>query len=373
MPAIALDYFLPADVYGDDPLTPEIEPVIPFALGVRAKNNGGGTARNLRIDSAQPRIVENAQGLLIGFAIEASEVNGNPGTNSLKVALGDIAPNRSANARWIMSCTLSGKFVDFQAAFSHADELGGQLTSLITQAVPHLLVRDVLVDLPGRDGIRDFLAADGDILRVYESEGTDTAAVDQSGMTALTLNGLSANLAAPATAGFFFAKLNDPFGGTKALADAVRSDGKRIKPDNVRLSRTFVKGAGWRYFVNLFDANSPGGYTLVFAEPSANPQAPVLALVAVAMSGVAAMAWSANFSERKKTSAAPSAALGARKKTGRMFSRRLFKISFWTPMERIPAAREATPTSAPVPARLPWVAWKSATPSPMAALAERTA
>ncbi len=159
---------------------------------MRAKNNGSGTARNLRIDSAQPRIVENLQGLLIGFAIEGSEVNGSPATNSLQVALGDIAPNRAAVARWIMTCTLSGKFVDFQAAFSHADELGGQLTSLITQAAPHFLVRDVLVDLPGRDGVRDFLAADGDVLRVYESEGLDTVVVDQSAAAALSLNGLSA-------------------------------------------------------------------------------------------------------------------------------------------------------------------------------------
>ncbi len=276
MPTIALDYFLPSDVYGDDPLTAEIEPIVPFALGVRAKNNGSGTARNLRIDSAQPRIVENAQGLLIGFSIEGSEVNGSPATNSLQVALGDIAPNRCANARWIMSCTLSGKFVDFQAVFSHADELGGQLTSLITQAATHFLVRDVLVDLPGRDGVRDFLAADGDVLRVYESEGIDTVAVDQSAAAALTLNGLSANLIAPPTAGFFHVRLTDPFAGTKVLGEVVRTDGKRVKPENAWLSKTFVKGAGWQYFLHLFDANTPGGYTLLFAEPTAGAQAPVL-------------------------------------------------------------------------------------------------
>jgi hypothetical protein len=244
MPTIALDYFLPSDVYGDDPLTAEIEPIVPFSLGVRAKNNGSGIAKNLRVDSAQPRIVENAQGLLIGFTIEGSEVNGNPATNSLQVPLGDIAPNRCATARWIMSCTLSGKFVDFQAAFSHADELGGQLTSLVNQAGTHLLVRDVLVDLPGRDTIRDFLAADGDVLRVYESEGLDTVVAEQSAAAALTLNGLSASLTAPPTAGFFYVRLADPLAGTKALGEVVRTDGKRVKPENVWLSKTFVKGTG---------------------------------------------------------------------------------------------------------------------------------
>ncbi len=75
-------------------------------------------------------------------------------------------------------------------------------------------------------------------------------------------------------------RLTDPFAGTKVLGEVLRTDGKRVKPENAWLSKTFVKGAGWQYFVNLFDANTPGGYTLLFAEPSANPQAPVLQLVA---------------------------------------------------------------------------------------------
>ena len=56
MPELTLDYFLPTDVYGDDAFTPEIEPPIPFFLGVRVKNNGAGVARSLKIDSAQPKI-----------------------------------------------------------------------------------------------------------------------------------------------------------------------------------------------------------------------------------------------------------------------------------------------------------------------------
>ncbi len=40
MPMLTLDYFLPTDVYGDDAFTTEIEPPVPFNLGVRVKNNG---------------------------------------------------------------------------------------------------------------------------------------------------------------------------------------------------------------------------------------------------------------------------------------------------------------------------------------------
>ncbi len=131
MPELTLDYFIPSDVYGDDAFTTEIEPPVPFSLGVRVKNTGFGVAGNLKIDSAQPKIVENEQGLLIGFSIQGSEVDGQPATDSLLVNFGDIDPNTSKIARWTMICTLSGQFVDFTAEFSHSDELGGELTSLL--------------------------------------------------------------------------------------------------------------------------------------------------------------------------------------------------------------------------------------------------
>lgn len=41
-------------------------------------------AKAVKIDSAQPRILDNDQGLLVGFAIEGSEVNGRPATKSLE-------------------------------------------------------------------------------------------------------------------------------------------------------------------------------------------------------------------------------------------------------------------------------------------------
>lgn len=72
MPILALDYFLPIDVLGDDPATTPIEPVVPFPLGLRLRNVGAGIAKNLKIDSGQPKIVENYQGLLLNFAITGS-------------------------------------------------------------------------------------------------------------------------------------------------------------------------------------------------------------------------------------------------------------------------------------------------------------
>ncbi len=44
---LVLDYFLPNQVYADDAFTAEVEPPVPFYLGVRVANNGFGTAMYL--------------------------------------------------------------------------------------------------------------------------------------------------------------------------------------------------------------------------------------------------------------------------------------------------------------------------------------
>ncbi|MFH1147686.1 MAG: PKD domain-containing protein [Pseudomonadota bacterium] len=284
MPEMVLDYFLPDQVYGDDPFTPEIEPEIPFSLGVRVRNNGHGVARHLRIDSAQPKIVENELGLLIGFAIKGSEVNGKLATESLLVNFGDIESNAAAVARWIMTCSLSGRFVEFAAEYSHSDELGGELTSLIEAVNTHFLVHDVLVDLPGRDGIKDFLAKDGDVYRVYESDNVDTAVPDQSSFASLHFDRQSGTetrytLSAPITAGFVYLELPDPCNGSKILKQVIRSDGKLIKPENSWLSKTREGSDPWRHFYNIFDANSTGSYTVIFDDPSSMPDPPALQFI----------------------------------------------------------------------------------------------
>ncbi len=279
MPEIALDYFLPFDVYGDDAFTSQIEPPLPFSLGLRVRNTGHGVAKKIKIDSAQPKIVENEQGLLIGFNIESSEVNGKSSPNSLLADMGNIDPDGAATARWNMSCTLSGKFVEFSAGFSHSDELGGELTSLISDAHTHLLVHDVLVDLPGRDTVRDFLAKDADLYRVYESDAVDTEVTDQSGSSTLQVSDNTGALTIPPAAGFMYAGLNDPFDGQKSIKEVIRSDGKIIKPENVWMSGTRAEDHSWRYYINLFDVDTTGTYIVKFVEASDLPLPPVLQFI----------------------------------------------------------------------------------------------
>lgn len=282
LPLLTLDYFLTQDVFGDDPLTAEIEAVEPFTLGVRVKNTGFAAAKNLKIDSAQPTIVENNQGLLINFKLTGSYVNDAPAQNTLLINFGDIAAATSKTGRWIMESSLAGKFTEFTAKFSHADELGGTLTSLIQATNAHLLIRDVRVDLPGRDLVRDFLGKDGDVLRVYESDGLDTIVTDRTADATLTVSGgNNFRLVFPPTAGFAYVRLQDPFSGQKVLANVVRSDAKTLLTENVWLSKTRNKDTKvWQYWINFFDVNSTGVYDTQFQEPVGIARPPALQFIA---------------------------------------------------------------------------------------------
>jgi hypothetical protein len=284
LPELTLDYFLTQFVYADDAFTQQIEASVPFTLGVRIQNNGTGSAKHVAIDSAQPKIVENEQGLLINFEIIGSEVNLQPAAPTLLIDFGDIASGKASTGRWSMITTLSGEFTEFTAEFSHADELGGAVTSILEATNTHFLLRDVLVDVPGRDGVRDFLADDGGALRVYESDNVDTVVTNQSTTATLQFSSQNGpnyvyNLTTAATAGFMYAKLPDPFSGTRVVADALRLDGKRIPLHNVWFSKVRDINNNWVYSLNIFDANSSGQYQVTFQDIVMIPAAPVIQFI----------------------------------------------------------------------------------------------
>ena len=279
MPELWLDYFLPYDVNGDNPYTDEVEPPEPFPLGVRVANKGYGAAKNLKIESSQPKIVENELGLLIAFQIIGSEVQGETSTPSLLVDFGTIGAGAAKVARWLMTATLQGKFIEFSATFTHADELGGELTSLIEEVNTHTLIRDVLVDLPGRDTIIDFLAQDGTTLKVYESDLIDTEALDISSASSIAQSGATWVITVPPTAGFSYLEIPDPLFGAKDVLTAVRSDGKVLPSRNAWTSRHWIKlSQSYAHKINLFDTGNPLGlsYTLTLGKKVADNNAPVL-------------------------------------------------------------------------------------------------
>ncbi len=284
MPLLTLDYFLPRDVFADDPLTQsQIEPIEPFTLGVRVQNNGSGTAQQLKIESAQPEIVENDQGLLIDFRLLDSYVQDQPIENTLLLNFGDIPSNESKMGRWNMSTTLSGRFTEFTADFTHADELGGELTSLLEEVNTHTLVRDVLVDEPGRDTVRDFLADDIDEFRVYESNSTTSVVNNVSDVA--QFSGIGNNryrFSFGPVLGFAYAELPDPFNGSKEVRRVVRSDGKEISLNNVWFAKRYNRTTRQISFhINLFDSNTSGNYVVELGDPVRVPLPPLIQFISL--------------------------------------------------------------------------------------------
>jgi hypothetical protein len=261
-PLLTLDYFLPGEVYGDDPFTAEEEPPIPFSFGVRVKNEGKGVSYKTMIDSAQPKIVENKKNLLVDFNILGSYIGNQSTGKSLLLNFGDIDAGATTVGRWNMSASLSGTFTDFNATFTHADTLGGAVTSLLKATNTHTLIHDVKVDLPDSDNVTDFLALDGDVVRLYQSNGADSEVTEQSNQAALKAASDGYQLTFPATSGFVYTKVADPFKGSKQPHDVVRSDGKRLLNDNIWLSKSRNKDLSWSYYVNVFDHDSTGQYKL---------------------------------------------------------------------------------------------------------------
>lgn len=272
MPRLTLDYFLPSEVNGDDPFTDYIEEPEPFSLGVRIKNAGYGPAKNLKIDSSQPKIVENKQGLLVSFLLHGCTIDDQPAAPTLLADFGTIAGGTTKVARWIMTSSLYGRFVDFTATFSHADDLGGRLTSLIEQVNARLMIHDVLVDLPGRDNVRDFLAyrlTNGTDPRAYESSGVDSVVNEISSSSSLASAGGAWKLNNPGADGLLYAKVTDPNGGRRKITSVLRADGKNIPSTNAWLSKTYNATARtYSYYFNLFDSGNAAGlaYTVQFED-----------------------------------------------------------------------------------------------------------
>lgn len=273
---LVLQYFQSRNVYSDDPFTDAIEPAEPFYLGLIAKNEGAGAAKNLRITSAQPKIVENEKGLLIHFQIIGSRVGDNELSPSLMVDLGTIPPGGSSVAEWVLLSSLQGKFIEYSATFEHIDTLGITNQSLIDHVEIHELIRPVLADRAGDDKQPDFLVndiPDKDNLpdTLYFSEGL-IAPVDQAtdGKTdaTISLQNLQTILSATQPPGWSYLELPDP-GPDFKLWSVKRSDGKPIKVgDNVwTTDRTFpssIAGAVREHRLHLLDFNGTGRYTLTY-------------------------------------------------------------------------------------------------------------
>ncbi|HEX4046645.1 MAG TPA: Ig-like domain-containing protein, partial [Elusimicrobiota bacterium] len=319
-PAINLQYVLPYEVFADEPLTPIIEPIEPFPLGVRITNVGYGPANNFQINSAQPTIVDNKQGLALNVNILATVVSSQTIPNTLLIPFGNVPPNGVAQAQWIMSTTLSGRFISFTSTFTHAADLGGQLTSLIQNTTTYTLLHAVLVDLPGRDQTPDFLVNEsmdrGAMQAVLDSGYQPPAEAilesDQPvplpvseipGALSGTLSGTNGALTYRFTQGvssnvWVHSYVPFPYGNTVALSYVARGDGKILNSNNAWISKHFdITTVSDIYWLNILDlTTTTNTYTVQFSSVGLDiPPAAVADLNAVTVSsgGAINLTWNA--------------------------------------------------------------------------------
>jgi Ca2+-binding RTX toxin-like protein len=267
-----LDYFQSRNVYGDDPFTDATEISVPFDLAVLVQNQGYGDAKNLRITSSQPEIVDNEKGLLIDFNIIGSQLNGQDVSPSLAVNFGDIKPGETAVADWLLKSTLQGKFIEYKATFEHINGLGNKELSLIKEVKIHELIHIVKAS---SDSLPDFLVDDQFDAKFYPDtlyfgNGTtspvtaiDTATVDAT----VTIFDLEAEITLNATSGWNYIRLVDPANGQFQIKELRRSDGTLINVDNIwRTDRTFPATGRPKYenILHFLDYNSTGSYTISY-------------------------------------------------------------------------------------------------------------
>jgi hypothetical protein len=272
-----LDYFHQRDVFADDPFTTQIETSVPYELAVLVKNQGKGVAKNLKITSGQPKIIENEKGLLIDFQIIGSEVNGQGVSPSLTVDFGNIDAGGTAVADWLLKSTLQGKFIDYKATFEHINSLGKAELSLIKEVKIHELIHSVNVNHANPDNLDDFLVNETiddqftpDII-YFSSGGTapvkavKNATIDSPA----TLNDLTVQISATVENGWTYFRLAEPSNSQFDIVKILRSDGTEIGLDNLwTTDRTFPETGRPTYenILHFVDNTTAGNttYTIVY-------------------------------------------------------------------------------------------------------------
>jgi hypothetical protein len=291
-PSLQVKYFLERDVYSDDPFTADVvEPAVPFSLGIMVVNNGYGTAKDVSITSSLPKIVDNEKGLLVNFNILGTQVGTQSVKSSLKVDFGSIAPNQTSVARWLMTSSLQGKFIDYHADFTHVDGMGNSRLSLIENVEIHEMEHVVCVDYPKDDKLADFLVNDVPDIenmpdKVYSSDGAvlpvqsiDHAQVIQSGDAYI----LTVSCAGE---GWQYIRVANPAAVGMALQSVVRSDGKVIRtPENAWQTHKIIREVGREAYaqdrLHIFDYCSAGTVTYTLNYSYTDTQSPVVATVDV--------------------------------------------------------------------------------------------
>ncbi len=248
-PELDLDYFLQRDVYGDDPLTDELEPMQPAEFALLINNKGYGDATNVRMTTKQPEIIDNEKGLLIDFEIISSQVNGENANlafgQTIANDFGTIEAKKQAYAQWWLQSSLLGHFTEYNVKANHVTSYGNEDLSLLDQVNIHELIHGFTPIGGGRGFlVNDIIDADDLPDMIYFTDASQEN-VSIAANATITQQGDDYILTViPTQTGWNYGSLMDPTNGKQQIMSVTRmSDGKEIPLDNVwRTDRTLRDG-----------------------------------------------------------------------------------------------------------------------------------
>ena len=256
-PDLYIDYFMQRDIIGDDALTLDvIEPSVPAELGVIIYNKGVGIAKNVILETAEPKIVENSQGLIIDFSMYGASFNGNEAQLGLmEIPFGNIESGHTAVGEWLFTSSLLGHFVSYEAHVIHNNSYGNPDLSLVSHLDIHELIHPIRAYGNLEDGINDFLVNDVPDAHSYP----DSIYFSNGGRTGVSIvNNISFDhyvtpqdtivtlTVRPSKAGWNYGVVDDP-GSEYVLVGCKRNADNQIIPlHNV-----------WQTFVTMRDGEEP--------------------------------------------------------------------------------------------------------------------
>lgn len=313
-PDLHLHYFMQRDILGDDPLTEKIEPVIPAELALMIHNEGFGEARNVRVESAQPEIIENEKGLAIHFELIGSNFNGQPMQLGVTdIDFGNIAPKKTAIGQWWLTSNLLGHFVSYKTNVVHTSSYGNPDLSLVSGATLHELIRsvDAYTHTDNSDDflINEILDAQDTPDMIYLSNGEKIEvgkATSMSLVSGISPPNYEAEIAvSPMLFGWNYGKMNDPGNGNYLIKSVTRKSDNFVLPgQNVWLTHVTLPDSGdpiyenKLHFLDHFEDAQPENYIIRFApKPTNTPKIINIYGVPTAVTGTAVTSLDVEFDQ----------------------------------------------------------------------------
>lgn len=248
-PDLELDYFMQRDVFGDDPLTDEVEPMVPAEFALLINNKGYGNATNVALTTAQPEITGNKKGLSIDFTLLDGKEH-DMYFGDLVNVFDTIAAQSQTYAQWWLTSSLTGHFTSYDVSYTHATSYGNADLSLIDTVRIHELIHGFTAGMNGEKPLRGFLVNDlpdaNDLPDLIHFTNATQASAAMSVATISRVSDTDWLLTVTAgIPGWNYGSVLDPTHGRLSIAKVVRqSDGMVLNADNVWATDRTLRDAG---------------------------------------------------------------------------------------------------------------------------------